>query len=259
MTSARLGVAFGILFALSLVTTRFAPPAPLPLTSGIAPVTRLVFALSTNLRRAGEAVVETRDEKAENARLRQRVARLESENLRLTSEVSRLEQVARIRAAISPAVVMTASVTSLDPSPVLSRLTLDRGAADGVRLMMPVTVPEGLVGVVTQVARNAATVRTIVDPESVIGVTVAGKGGRATARGVAGGRLRAEGFAKSLDVRVGDVILSSNALGGVFPTIPVGRVDQVLPAGSNALGRTVFIQPAVDVGRVELVHLLRAP
>ena len=259
MTSARLGVAFGILFAVSLVLTRFAPPAPLALTSGIAPLTRLGFAVATNLRRVGDAFVETRDERLENRVLRERVARLEADNWRLAGEVSRLEQVARIRAAISPAVVVTASVTSLDPSPILSRLTLDRGLDDGVRLMMPVTVPEGLVGVVTQVTRHAATVRTIIDPESAIGVTLFAKGGRATARGVAGGRLRAEGFAKSLEIKVGDVVLSSNALGGVFPTIPVGRVDQVLPAGSNALGQTVFIRPAVDVGRLELVHLLRAP
>jgi rod shape-determining protein MreC len=252
----RLGVAFGALFALSLLTTRFMPPAPLALSSGVAPLGRLVHQAGLNLRAAFEAVVLERGLRRENRELRERVARLEGDNRRLRDEVGRLRQVAKIRLSTSPAVVATATVISVDPSPLLSRLVVDKGAADGVQLKGAVIVPEGLVGSVLDVTRRSAVVQTLVDPGFEVSVKIDGKGGRAIARGVAGNRLRAEGFA-GVKVESGDVVMSLNALGGAFPTVKVGKVVRVLPPGANSLGQTVFIEPAVDVSALDVVSVLR--
>lgn len=256
---ARVAVLFGILMIASLLATRFLPPAPLALSAGIVPVTRVTYAVAENLRQFVETLVLEGDLRAENERLTARVNTLADENRRLTADVRRLEQVTRIRASISPAVALTATVISTDPSSLQSKLIIDKGADDGVERMMTVTVPGALVGVVDDVTRHQAIVRTIVDPETRVSVTIEGKGGRFLAQGVAGGLMRAESFGGNVSVKPGDTVITLNTGGGVFPSVRVGEVASVLPSGTNSLGQTIFIRPAVDVAGLEEVFLLRAP
>ncbi len=244
------------LMALSMVATRFQVVAPLALTSGVQPVTRAFLVGAQNVTHAYTTLVDDRDLSARYSTPRQQNDVLRQRNELLQREVSRLRQVTQITATQAPSVVGIAQVTAVDPSPLLSRLTINKGSAQGLRLRMPVTVPAGLIGQVVEVTSGNAVVLALVDPESRVGVTLArNKGGRGLAFGAPPDRMKAQ-FSLGVDVKVGDEIVTSS-LGGVFPVgIKVGTVERVLPLGPNDVNRQVIVKPAVDVNVVEDVTVL---
>ncbi len=250
-----LAVFAGLLF-LSMVLTRFQVAAPAALRAGVAPVTRLSVTAADNVRRAYVTLMQDRDQSAQVKALQKENDLLKQRTELLSREVGRLKQVLVITTTQAPNALAIAQVIGVDPSPLQARLDLNRGARDGVRVHMPVTVPAGLVGQVVSVAPGQSTVLALVDPESAVGVTLQGnRGGRGVAHGTPPDRLRAE-FSRGVPIRVGDVLVT-NSQGGVFPVgIPVGRVEEVLPMGPNDISRTVIVKPAVDVGVVEDVTIL---
>lgn len=252
----RLTLIYAALLLVSLVLTRFQLVAPTALSSATAPLTELGVVAGDNLRHAVTALTEQRRTSGEVDRLSTENAALRQKNELLSLEVSRLRQVVQITATQAPNAVGLAQVVSVDPSPLLARLTINRGSADGVQVRMPVTVPGGLVGQVVGVSAHKATVISLVDPESSVGVTLTGnRGGRGLAVGSPPDRLRVE-FSSGVPVKAGDALVTSS-LGGVYPVgIRVGTVEQVLPQGPNDVTRTVIVKPAVDVGAVEDVTVL---
>lgn len=246
------------LLLLSMLATRFQVVAPASLTGATAPITRAALVATDTVREVYKTVVHERQLATDVQTLRRQNDVLAQRNELLAREVTRLRQVVQIRATQAPNAVGLAQVVAVDPSPLLARLTLNRGTGDGVRVRMPVTVPGGLVGQVAAVGARRATVVALVDPESRVGVTLdRSRGGRGLAVGLPPDRLRAQ-FSRGVPVGVGDVLVTSS-LGGVYPVgIRVGTVEQVLPLGPNDVNRSVIVKPAVDMGAVEDVTLLEA-
>jgi rod shape-determining protein MreC len=262
--SSRMGVLFGLMMLVSLITTRFMPPVPNAITSAIAPLTTVVHASALNVRNAIESVVLERDLAAQNEKFRMRVGQLESENALLTAEVGRLERAAQIRRSQSPRIQAIAPVIRVDSSVTASTVIIGRGSRDGLTLKMPVTTLEGLVGEISDVSDlsgKTAVVRTLVDPRFTISVTITSKTkrGRGIAQGIGGGMLRASGFDESLSIQPGDTVMSLNPPGGAFQTARVGTVRQVLPPSGDSLGQTVLIEPSVDLSTLEEVVVLGSP
>lgn len=252
----RLILVFSALMLLSLVTTRFQVVAPTALRAGTVPITRASVTVADNLRRAYQTLVKERELAREVVSLRKQNDVLRQRNELLSREAARLRQLQVITQTQAPNAVGIAQVIAVSPSPLLARLTLNLGQNAGVRVRMPVTVPGGLVGQISDVSGRESTVVSLVDPESSVGVTLQGnRGGRGLARGVPPDRLRAD-FSRSVPIKVGDVLVT-NSLAGVYPVgIRVGTVEKVLPLGPNDLNRTVIVKPAVDVGVVEDVTIL---
>ncbi|WP_229775895.1 rod shape-determining protein MreC [Deinococcus ruber] len=247
---------YAALMVLSMIATRFQIVAPLALTSGIQPITRAFLVGASNLSKAYDTLVKERDLSSRLAVLQKQNDVLRQQNELFQREVSRLRQVTQVMATQAPSVVGIAQVTEVDPSPLLSRLTINKGASAGLRQRMPVTVPAGLVGQVVEVSSNNAVVLALSDPESRVGVTLArNKGGRGLAFGSPPDRLKAQ-FSLGVNVKPGDVLVTSS-LGGVFPVgIKVGTVEKVFPIGPNDVNQTVLVKPTVDVNLVEDVTVL---
>jgi len=242
---------------LSFVLLAFVGTPPTSLSSAVALPHRLLYAASTNLRGFLEGAADRRDLRAEVARLEARVAALEGRNRQLELSAARLRETLALREAQSPGVMMTAPVVSVDPSPLVGTLELGLGRADGVTVDMPVTVPAGLVGIVTGVAERSARVRTLTDSTSRVGVTVRGRGGQGIAVGEAGGLVRVTGYVEDAPIEVGDTVETSSR-GGLFPRgITVGRVIRVFPKGANELRLEFLVRPSAEVERVLEVALIR--
>src|SRR5690606_2637456 len=121
---------------------------------------------------------------------------------------------------------------------------------------MPVTVPQGLVGIITEVTANTAVVRTIVDPQSRVGVSVRDRGGQGVVVGDVADQLRVTRFIQSQEVQVGDLVETSS-YGGLFPIgVLVGVVQEVLPPDPNDLRRSFLVRPSVDLATLREVVLL---
>lgn len=241
---------------LTLVFVAFVGTLPLSLSSAVALPHTLPFRAAGNVRGAIASLVDRRDHRAELARLEREVAELARDNRALRVELENLSQIARVRASQSPGVRRTAPVIGMDSSPLVSRLLLGVGLADGVTRDMPVSVPEGLVGIVTSVDRDGASVRTLLDPESRVGVTVRGRGGQGVAIGELGGFIRVTDYDESLPIEAGDTVETSSR-GGLFPRgIRVGEVVEVLPKNPNSLRTQFLVRPAAEMSHLIEVALI---
>ena len=229
---------------------------PFEYSAAVALPHDLLHRAGTNLRLTVDSVVDRRDLRAEVERLEDELAAARQEARFLELEVQRLEQVLEVRRSQSPGVVTTAPVVGGTVGAELARLIVGRGAEDGVMVNMPVTVPAGLVGIVTDVGPTSAVVRTVVDPQSRVGVTVRGKGGQGVLVGDVADRLRVTGFLEVTPVEVGDLVETSSR-GGLFPLgVLVGVVEEVLPPDPNELRRPFVVRPAVELATLREVVLL---
>ncbi len=251
--------AWYVLLALGLLTfafTSFVGRVPADLTAAVALPHNLLFRAGVNVRTTLAYMADRRDLQRETAGLREEVAGLRQDNRDLELEVQRLREVLNVRQEQSPGVVTSAPVTGGSTGAALARLDLGKGSRDGVLPNMPVTVPSGLVGIVTDVARGASVVRTVVDPQSRVGVTVRGKGGQGVAVGEVGARIRVTRFIEDGEVAVGDEVETSS-YGGLFPNgVLVGTVEEVLAPDPNDLRRSFLVRPAVDLSTLREVVLL---
>lgn len=248
--------AFLALGLVTIVLMAVVGRVPYEYSAAIALPQDLLHQAGTNVRLAVESLVDRRDLRAEVERLEAELAAARQEARMLELEVQRLEQVLAVRRSQSPGVVATAPVVGGTLGDGLARLVIGLGSRGGVTVDMPVTVPQGLVGIVTDVGPSSAVVRTVLDPQSRVGVTVRGKGGQGIAVGDVGDRLRVTGFLEVEPVEVGDLVETSSR-GGLFPLgVLVGTVEAVLPPDPNDLRRTYIVRPAVDLATLREVVLL---
>ena len=154
--------------------------------------------------------------------------------------------------------VVPAEIIGRDTSPFRRALILDAGRVHGVSLNSPVLVDAALVGRVTGVSARTSDVRLIDDPASSVPVVVM----RTREQGAVEGtleerpRLALHYVDRLSQLRVDDVVLTSG-VGGLFPKgIVVGEVrsSENTP---GALFKQVYVQPAVDLSRLERVLVLR--
>lgn len=240
----------------TVLFTAFVGQVPADLTAAVALPQQALHRAGTNVRLALESAVDRRDHRARISALEIELAAEREAARQLQLELDRYRDVVRVAQAQSPGVMALAPVVGGDAGAELGRLRVGLGAGSGVSRNMPVTVPAGLVGIVTEVADGSAVVRTVVDPQSRVGVTVRGKGGQGVAVGEVGGLVRVSRFMLEHPVAVGDVVETSS-FGGLFPAgISVGEVVEVLPPDPNDLRRTFIVRPSVELATLQQVVLL---
>ena len=97
---------------------------------------------------------------------------------------------------------------------------IDRGEDSGIKKYMPVIVPQGLVGFVSEVYANSARVQLLTDPRTSVGAIVQRPASRVaslvTGSGNFPGQLLFVNIPKEADVVKGDMLVTSG-YGGVYP------------------------------------------
>lgn len=236
--------------------TAFVGQVPYLLSSAIAPPNQLLTRVGVSFRDTAISLLDRRSLRLEADYLQTQLDAARAQSRLLEIELERLEKLLNVREVQSPGAVLSAPVTQVSPSTLLRRVTLGKGARDGVKRNMPVTAPAGLVGVVTDITGRTASVRAITDPESAVGVTLRGGGGQGVATGIPGGLVRVENFREETPVNIGDVVETSSR-GGLFPRgITVGEVVEIPPRDPNDLRISFVVQPVVDATMLSDVILL---
>lgn len=247
---------FVLLGLVTFLLTAFVGRVPADLTAAVALPHDLLHQAGVNLQLTMQSAVDRRDLRAEVARLEEQLFLTEQARRNLEMQLERLAQAQSVRTSQSPAVVAVAPVVGGDSGPEIARLRLGLGSSSGLQRNMPVTVPSGLVGIITEVAGSSAVVTSVLDPQSRVGVSVRGKGGQGIAVGEVGGLIRVTRFIVDGQVEVGDVVETSS-FGGLFPAgILVGVVQEVLPPDPNDLRRSFLIRPGVEMATLREVVVL---
>ena len=181
-----------------------------------------------------------------------RIANSRYRELLATQE--RMEELLQFKQAISRP-VLAAQVIGLDPTGWFKSIIIDKGKAAGLRLDMPVVNAFGVVGRVVSVSPNYAKVLLIIDQNSAVDCLVQRSRDRGMLKGLMSEICKLDYVAKSGDVAVGDIVVTSG-LGGVFQKgLPVGRVLTVKEMRGE-LFKDIEIRPAVDFSKLEEVLVI---
>lgn len=139
------------------------------------------------------------------------------------------------------------------------KLTINAGTNAGIKNKNIVITGEGLVGMVTDVGLNWATVTTILDPQMAVGAAVSSTMDMGMIEGSAD--LKAEGLCRlsymdvSAVVTRGDIVETSG-LGGTFPkNLTIGTITDIV-SETQGLSMYAKVKPAVDMSSVKMVYII---
>lgn len=196
----------------------------------------------------------------QNDRLRSELADVRSQIHRcveIEMENQRLRRLLAFRSRILPPAV-AAEIIGRDPSPWFKSVTIDKGEADGLRRGLPVVVSEGVVGVVSDTARQYARVLLIIDHNSAVDALIQSSRARGVAKGESG-RLLSFAYVLRRHEIVGGEIVVASGLDGIYPKgLRIGTVEKVEPQGPDIF-KDVKIRPSVNFDTLEEVLVILTP
>jgi rod shape-determining protein MreC len=150
---------------------------------------------------------------------------------------------------------LASSVIGKDPSPFLHYIIIDHGSDDGVRFGMPVVTQQGLVGRVEAVTASASRVQLINDPGSLINVRMQSLKRDAQLAGSITGDLNLVNIPQDVELKTGEILLTSGLGGNYPPDILAGQVSGVTKK-ENELFQTGSVQPIVDFTALRAVLII---
>jgi rod shape-determining protein MreC len=192
--------------------------------------------------------------------LEETVDSLMVENVRLReAEIERahLRELLQFKMANPAYESLAAEVIGRDPSNLLHYVTVDRGSDDGIAIGMPVVTARGLVGSVISVYPTSARVMLLTEVASSVSALVQSSRATGVVQGQAQRGMVMRYVEQSVQVQVGDIILTSG-LGGNFPKgLLIGQVTAV-DRNDVDMFQEVQLRSAVDFDRLESVLVIQS-
>lgn len=200
---------------------------------------------------------------AENETLKTRVDELTEENTRLRSEqfeLERLRSLYELDQEYMQYHKIGARIIAKDSSSWFSVFRIDKGSDDGIKEDMNVIAGSGLVGIVTDVGANYATVRSIIDDSSRVSAMAQQSGDSCIVAGdlqlFKDGRLKLSYMEKDDDIKDGDMIVTSNISGKFLPGILVGYATDITVDYNDNLTKSGYLIPAARFDRLQEVLVI---
>lgn len=213
-----------------------------PLQYLVSSPIKLIDSLGNAISSHDALVRENLDLKADQLLLRGQVQRLlaiESENNQLRALMS---SSARVQGK-----VLIAQLLAVDSDPFIRQVVLDKGSKDNVFVGQPVLDATGIMGQVIQVGPFTSRVLLINDAHSGVSVQVARNGLRAIAMGDSySGKLRLVNLPQTVDIQVGDILVTSGLSEHYPEGYPVGRVRSVFKDPGLQFA-TILLEPSAHL------------
>ncbi len=151
-----------------------------------------------------------------------------------------------------------AQVIGKEQGALSKTLWLNKGSADGLKPGMPVLVPQGLIGRVTDVSWHNSKVMLLIDENSNVDVLIQRTRVQGIARGAGSRGCVVRYVSKIQDVKEGDVVVTSG-LSNIFPKgLPVGTVTRI-DRMDVGLFLQIQVAPFADFVSLEEVLVLTVP
>ena len=199
----------------------------------------------------------------ENEELQAKVDTLTEENTQLVQdkeELTRLRELLSLDEKYDDYEKVGARVIAKESGNWFQLFTIDKGSSDGIQKDCNVISGGGLVGIVTEVGPNWATVRSIIDDNSNVSAMVSTTSDQCIIAGDL--RLIDEGslnLVKLTDsdnkVHVGDKVVTSYISEKFLPGILIGYISE-LNNDSNNLTKSGYITPVVDFRHLQEVLVI---
>ncbi len=199
--------------------------------------------------------------KEENEQLKARIEALTNENILLNLERNELEQLRMLyeldRTYSYPKIA--AQVIAKDSSNFFHTFTIDKGSNDGMEVDMNVISGSGLVGIITSVTDNTATVRSIIDDYSNVSAMIAATSDFCNVAGdlslMSKGLLHVENLPKESVVEDGYALVTSHISSKYLPGLLIGYTSDIT-VDANNLTKSGYVIPVVDFEHIEYVLVI---
>jgi rod shape-determining protein MreC len=197
------------------------------------------------------------------ANVRNENASLRRTNMQLSDEVNQLREARleniRLRSMIALTETtafhyISGKVVAKSMNLLRNTLTLHIGTRDSVHVGNPIVTGEGLVGKAIAVSSGYTIVQTMLN----VDFRVSGKVQRSRVDGIVawdGKTLILKNVVKSMDVKVGDAVITSEYSSAFPQGLKIGVVSEVTEI-PGSLFHTIAIAPSVDFVQVEEVFVM---
>ncbi|WP_405687949.1 rod shape-determining protein MreC [Streptomyces sp. NBC_00057] len=211
----------------------------------------------------GNAIGAVRDSGARH----NRIAELEQQNAALKTKLgsddqnrNRVRELDRMlkKSAAGQYGIKAAEVIAIGAAQGFSwTVTIDAGSNDGIKRDMTVINGDGLVGRITTVGPDTATVLLANDPDFTVGTRMEKTDELGFATGQGSQPLSVQFLNGKAKVKKGDrlVTFGSSKNKPFVPGVPVGEVVRVDPSGGG-LTRTVYVRPYVGFTKLDIVGIV---
>ena len=256
------------IFCVLLIVVSFldsSATAPVKQVSGfiITPVQKGINGFGSWLSGLTDNFEDAETLRTENKELKEKVDTLTAENSQLIQdreELLRLRELYDLDEQYDDYEKVGARIIAKESGNWFQLFTIDKGSNDGIQKDMNVISGGGLVGIVTEVGPNWATVRSIIDDNSNVSAMVSTTSDQCIIAGDL--RLIDEGSLnlvklKDADnkVHVGDKVVTSYISEKFLPGILIGYISE-LNNDANNLTKSGYITPVVDFRHLQEVLVI---
>ena len=229
----------------------------------VVPFEKSINGIGSWLGEINQAFQDKQNLISKNQELQDAVDTLTEQNnilIQNQSELSRLQELYNLDEEYSSYPKVAARIISKDPGNWYDTFMINKGSNDGIRVDNNVIAGKGLVGIVTEVGTNWATVRAIIDDSSYVSVMTVETDDNCVVTGdlelIDEGKLRfSQLYDKDDKVTVGERIVTSNISDKYVEGLFVGYVSEI-ELDTNNLTKTGTIVTPVDFQHLKDVFVI---
>lgn len=239
--------------------------APLQEAAGliIVPFEKSIASIGQWMTGVQDSFQEKEDLIQKNKELQTTVDTLTEQNnvlLQDQAELARLEQLYELDEEYTDYPKIAARIISKDPGNWYDTFMINRGSNDGIRVDNNVIAGKGLVGIVTEVGPNWATVRSIIDDSSNVSAMTVSTDDICVVEGdlelIDEGKLRfSQLYDREDKVSVGERIVTSNISDKYVEGLFIGYVSEI-ELDTNNLTKTGTLVTPVDFQHLKDVFVI---
>ena len=267
LTSKYILIGFTVLCLLfvgaSFFTDRLASPLKYVVSSVIIPLQKGMNNIGLWSSDKAATMQELSEVMEKNSELQSQVDSLVEENNQLKQdayELNRLRDLYELDEKYTGYTKVGARVIGKGSDNWFNTFTIDKGSDDGIEIDMNVIAGGGLVGIVTEVGNNYATVRSIIDENSNVSGMLIDTGDNCNIKGdlklMDSGLIHVLYFKKDVVIRDGDKIVTSNISDKYLEGILIGYVKDVT-VDANNLTQSGYLVPVVDFAHLQEVLVIK--
>lgn len=250
------------LIAVSFFTDKLTYPVQNVLSYVLSPLQKGINGMGLWLTDRADYFATIDELRTQNEELRAELDDVKEKNLVLVQdqiELNNLRELYALDNKIPGYEKLAARVIGKSSGNWFSTFTIDKGSKDGILVDMNVICGNGLVGIVTDVTDNTATVRSIIDSTSNVTGMLITSSDTCNIRGdlelMDTGYVHLEYLRKDAEVSDGDMIVTSNISDKYIQGILIGYVKNV-SEDANSLTQSGYLVPAVDFERLTEVLVI---
>ena len=252
-----------VLLAVSYFRPGFLSPVTNAVNTILAPMQKGLNQLGSRFADTAFDYQSLEEARAENQQLKEELAALKEDigNYQQGQrELEELRELFELKGQYSDYETTGARIIQKDAGNWYHSFVIDKGTEDGIETDMNVIADGRLVGIVTDVGKNYAKVRTIIDDDSNVSAMSLNSGDTCIVSGdlqlYADGKLRISYIDKNDNIWDDDKIVTSNISDKYLPNILIGYAADI-QVDSNNVTKSGYLIPEVDFGHLQTVLVIK--